>query len=77
MANDNAPQPANDSVIVLHPDFGDADLMLNMREWLTVAVEAKGARFTGGGCGMGEADIDVELEGHGYNIRIKPIIRHA
>jgi hypothetical protein len=61
--------------IVLHPDFGDGEQMLNMRDWLQRAVERAGARMTGGGCGMGEADIDVELDGHGFNIRIKPRLR--
>jgi len=61
--------------ITFHPDFGDGEQMLNMREWLTKAVEAKGAKMTGGGCGMGMADIDIELEGQGYNITIKPLLR--
>ena len=63
-----------DATFGLHPDFGDPEQMLNMRDWLERAVTAKGARMTGGGCGMGEADIDVELEGHLFNIRIKPIL---
>jgi hypothetical protein len=70
-ANDDGPVlPA-----ALHPDFGDWPQMLNMRDWLEAACQAKGAKFTGGGCGMGEADIDIELEGHHFNIRIRPLIR--
>lgn len=63
--------------IELHPDFGDPEVMLNAREWLQKACEAKGARFTGGGIGMGESDIDIELEGCHFNIRMKPIMRSA
>lgn len=70
--NDNITLPPT---IVLHPDFGDWPQMLNMRDWLERACAAKGAKMTGGGCGMGQADIDIELEGHQFNVRIKPIIR--
>jgi hypothetical protein len=62
-------------MIPLHPDFGDPEQMLAMRDWLQRAVERAGAKMTGGGIGMGEADIDVELEGHGFNIAIKPVLR--
>jgi hypothetical protein len=54
-------------------DEMDAESFLNMRDWLTKAVEAKGARRTGGGVGMGQADIDIELDGCRYNISIKPL----
>ncbi len=53
----------------------DVGAFLNMRDWLQVACEAKGARMTGGGIGCGVADIDIELEGHHYNITIKPLVR--
>jgi len=61
--------------VQLHPDFGDAHQMLNMRGWLQKAVEKAGGEMTGGGCGMGEADIDVTLDGHEFNITIKPILK--
>ena len=51
----------------------DTEAFFNMRDWLREAVEAKGAKFTGGGVGFGQADFDVELEGFKYNISIKPI----
>lgn len=47
--------------------------IFEIRKWLQEAVEAQGARFTGGGCGGGEADIDIELDGARYNIVIKPL----
>lgn len=76
MTNDNdANAPILPDNIQLHPDFGDWPQMLNMRDWLQQACEARGAKMVGGGCGMGEADIDIELEGHRYNINIKPILR--
>ena len=61
--------------IELHPDFGDPEQMLNMRDWLQKAIEAKGAEMTGGGIGMGMADIDFMLEGHEFNVTIKPRIK--
>jgi hypothetical protein len=79
--NDNLPSkelsegqahPAN---LTLHPDFGDVESMLNMREWLESCVKAKGATVDGGGMGMGQADIDITLEGHQFNISIKPRIK--
>lgn len=61
--------------MVLANDFGDPHTLLNSREWLTKAVEAKGAKVTGGGCGGGQADIDIKLEGCDFNVSIKPILR--
>ena len=54
---------------------GDTVAHLNMRDWMRDAIEAKGARFTGGGFMADECDLDIELQGHHYNIRIKPITR--
>lgn len=51
----------------------DTAAFFNMRDWLRDAVQAKGAKMTGGGIGMGQADIDIELEGCRYNISIKPL----
>lgn len=53
----------------------DVHAFLNMRDWVRAAVEAKGARFTGGGVGCGVCDLDIELEGCHYNITIKPYPR--
>lgn len=54
-------------------DEMDAEAFLNMRDWLREAVEAKGAKFTGGGVGFGQADIDIEIEGFRYSISMKPL----
>ena len=53
----------------------DWEALYNMREWLDKAVQAKGAKVIGGGCGMGQADLQIELEGFGYRIAITPIIK--
>ncbi len=58
---------------VLAEDFGDPVTLLNSREWLQKALEAKGARITGGGCGFGQADLDMVLEGCKFNVSIKPL----
>ena len=55
--------------------ISDIEAVLNMREWLQKAVEARGARVDGAGIGGGQADIDVVLEGHRYNISIRPLSR--
>jgi hypothetical protein len=53
--------------------FGDPATLLNSRDWLTKALEAKGAKKVGGGIGCGQADIDIELEGCRFNVSIKPL----
>ncbi len=50
----------------------DWEALYNMRGWLADAIRAKGAKTTGGGCGLGQADLDIELEGFGYQITIRP-----
>lgn len=78
--NPNAPVPVNLPAIDV-ADFStdlpsmDIEAFLNMRDWLTSAVEAKGAVKKGGGIGLGQADIDVELDGCRYNISIRPLPR--
>ena len=57
----------------LSEDFGDPETLLNSRDWLQKAVEAKGAKMVGGGVGCGQADIDIEIEGMRFNISIRPI----
>lgn len=61
--------------MVLSPDFGDPETLFNSRGWLQKALEAKGARITGGGCGDGQADLDFELEGCAFNVSIRPRMR--
>ncbi len=53
------------------PDHWEANL--NMRDWVKEALEAKGAKFTGGGVCADYSDIDIELEGMSYNIKIRPL----
>jgi hypothetical protein len=60
-------------------DFGenlnemDVEAFFNMREWLSEALKAKGAKVTGGGIGFGAADLDIELDGAPFFVTIKPI----
>lgn len=54
-------------------DEMDTDAFFNMREWLTKAVEAAGAKRYAGGIGMGQADIAVEMDGANYEITIRPL----
>lgn len=56
-----------------HLEEMDVEAFFNMRDWLKKAVEAQGAKMTGGGIGMGQADIDVDLDGYRYNISIRPL----
>jgi hypothetical protein len=51
----------------------DAGDLLEVRNWLKDAVEAKGALVDGSGVGFGQADIDIELNGSRYNVSIKPL----
>lgn len=71
--NDNLP-PINVGDIQLHPDFGDVESMLNMRNWLEEAIKAKGAKVTDAGMGMGAADLGFILEGHRFSLVIRPRI---
>lgn len=67
-ANDNRPPKLG-----LHPDFGDIEIMLNMRNWLSKALELSGATEEGAGMGMGRADVQIAIEGHLFNVEIRPI----
>lgn len=53
--------------------FKDMDAAINMRDWLEMALAAKGGKMVGGGFGFGAADLDIELEGHRYAVSIRPI----
>lgn len=57
----------------LSDDFGDPLTLLNSREWLQKALEAKGAKVTGAGVGCGQADLDIMLEGCKFNVSIRPL----
>ena len=59
----------------LDPSFGDPIALLNSRNWLQAAIEAKGAKVHGGGCGFGQADLDVTLDGCDFSVSIRPIIK--
>lgn len=77
-ANPNVPIPVRLPAIEAAA-FGDdlpsmdIEAFFNMRDWLTAAVEAKGAKKVGGGIGCGQADIDIDLDGCRYNISIRPL----
>lgn len=60
--------------VVLNGNPADWEANFNMRDWVTKAVEAKGAKFTGGGTCAEYSDIDIELEGMKFNIQITPRI---
>lgn len=47
--------------------------LLELRDWLQNAVEAQGARMTGGGVGLGAADIEIKLGDRRYEITIRPM----
>ena len=66
--NDNTPPK-----LELHPDFGDIEVMLNIRNWLMKALELSGAIEKGAGMGMGRANIQISLEGHLFNVEIRAI----
>jgi hypothetical protein len=53
--------------------FKDMEAAINMRDWLEIALAAKGGKMVGGGFGFGAADLDIELEGHRYAVSIRPI----
>lgn len=59
--------------MTLSPEFGDVDAMLNSRDWLQKAIEARGAKIDGGGFGMGECDLDFTLEGCRFNVTLRPL----
>lgn len=65
---DNSPEN-----LELAGDPQDWQANYNMREWVRSALEAKGAKFDGGGFGAEFSDLDMELEGMRYNIRIRPL----
>lgn len=54
----------------------DMDSLFNIRQWVSTAVEAKGAKVTGAGIGvkgnLGMADIDIEIDGYLFNLEITP-----
>lgn len=67
VSNDDLPP-----IGALAEDFGDPETLFNSRDWLRIALEAKGAKITGGGIGGGQADLDFALEGCRYNVSIRP-----
>jgi hypothetical protein len=61
------------------PEFSKLDIeaLFNLRQWVSEALQAKGAKIVGAGIGcggtMGIADVQIELDGHQCNIEIRPI----
>ena len=60
--------------LALAEDFGDPETLLNSRDWLQSALEAKGAKITGAGIGCGQADLSIGLDGCKFNVSIRPIV---
>lgn len=61
-------------VLQLAEGFGDPETLFNSRDWMRKAIEARGAKVTGGGVGMGQSDLDFTLEGCKFNISLRPIV---
>lgn len=68
----DSPLPA----LTLAEGFGDPETLLNSRDWMRKAIEAKGAKVTAGGVGMGQADLDFTLEGCSFNISLRPVVKN-
>lgn len=51
----------------------DGEAFFNMREWLSKALVAAGAKVTGGGIGFGRADLDIAHDGALFNVAIVPL----
>ena len=60
-------------ILGIPEEFGDPETLLNSRDWLRSALEAKGAKINGGGMGCGQADLDIVLEGCRFNVSIRPL----
>lgn len=60
--------------LALAENFGDPETLFNSRGWLQKALESRGAKIIGAGCGCGEADLDIVIEGCKFNVSIRPII---
>ena len=60
--------------LALVDDFGDPETLFNSRSWLQKALEDKGAKIIGAGCGGGGADLDIVVEGCRFNVSIRPLI---
>lgn len=75
MSNDNK------TIDMPSQSFADLDLdaLFNIREWVSAAVKAKGAKVIGAGIGvdpsqpLGLADIQFEVDGCEFNLTIRPI----
>jgi len=50
----------------------DMEAYSNLRDFISSAMEAKGAEITGGGFGGGVADIEIEIQGYPYIMTLKP-----
>jgi len=75
----NSPLPVMTVADEPSPEFSKIDLeaLFNLREWVSEALKAKGAKVVGAGIGcggtMGIADVQIELDGHQCNIEIRPL----
>ena len=69
--NDDIPAPNISPAESLAQQM-DVEAAYNMRHWVQRALEAKGAKITGGGIGCGGGDLDFEVEGYKFNVWIAP-----
>lgn len=58
--------------VALAEGFGDVPTLFASRDWLQKALEAKGAKITGGGFGCGQCDLDFVLEGCTFYVSLRP-----
>lgn len=73
-ADEAAPSPDPHAAnFALMAGFKDIEAMVNSREWLQKAIEAKGAKVLGSGLGGGEVDIDFILDGCRFNVALRPL----
>jgi len=54
-------------------DEMDVEAFHNMRDWLEMALVAKGAKVEGSGIGCGVAELEILLVGLRFNVSIKPL----
>ncbi len=74
MGDDNIFEFSEELPCAIDPaDKAEFEASYNMREWVRKALEAKGAKFDGGGFGLGGSDLDIEVEGMKFNIKIRPL----
>lgn len=69
-----SPLPSSGLPERLADDFGDVPTLFASRQWLQQAIEAKGAKITGGGMGGGQCDLWFMLDGCEFMVSLKPVL---